>query len=211
MRPQRAQLQSNGGRDQARDELDVAHSIVGPTDYDELLERVQPGTSYYEDEDLRLQMRSFRKYLVTKVAFDTPLWERAVYETKIKLADEGFAYYDEANEEVKQWSAIEEDDETLQEHGRTTALQKRGDEIWSELGRPDQTLSEEQAAAMAEKSGIDVFRPIFGSLVAGYNEMSKSREGRTQDNFFGRVKKHFVESDDDETSRRLLRRRRSKS
>lgn len=195
------------GAEQPRDELDVAHSIVGATDYDELLQRIQPGTSYYEDEDLRLQMRSFRKYLVTKVAFDEPLWKRAVYETKIKLADEGFSYFDERTGEVKTWKPVGEDDDTYKIHGRTTALRERGEEIWTDLARPEKTISEEQVAAMAEKAGIDVFRPIFGSLVAGYNEMSKSREGRTQDNFFGRVKKHYVESDDDETARRLLGRR----
>lgn len=178
--------------DEPRDDLDVANRFVSPTSYNELLELVNMGTGYYEDEDLRLQMRSFRKGLVADVAFDGALWERAVYETKVKLADEGFQYYyDTDADEPKSWAAFEEVADDY-EGGRTAALQERGEEIWDELSRPDKPLSDEQAAAMAEKASIQTFKPVFWQLLAAYHEASKSKDARTQDNFFGRVKKHLV-------------------
>jgi len=182
--------------EQPRDELDVAHQFVKPTSYDELLQMVNLGTGYYEDEDLRLQMRSFRKGLVADLAFDGALWERAVYETKIKLADEGYSYYDKEREKVRGWTSYDEADLETYGGGRTAVLRERGEEIWGELAQPGTTLSEFQAAALQEKTGMQTFKPVFWRLLAAYHEASKSKGARTQDNFFGRVKKHMLEGEE---------------
>jgi hypothetical protein len=182
--------QANGRPQDPRDELDVANEIISPSTYEELLQEVNLGTGVYDDEDVSMQMRSFRKGMIVDVAFDDVLFKRAIQETKIKLADNGFAHYNEYEEEVQQWDPI--DDDLVEERGRTGALRYRGDEIWEALSEPGKAISEKQAAALAEFVGIDTLKPIFWRLLAAYHEASKSREGRTQDNFFQRVKKNLI-------------------
>jgi hypothetical protein len=185
---------SNGTDGQPRDELDVAAEFVSSSGYEDLLRELNLGTGNYTSEDLAMQMRSFRKGMVAAVAFDSRLFDRAVYETKIKLADEGYQYRDE-DEVLLEFDAFDDlDDDTVAEHGgRGPALRKRGEKLWSRLGEPGVALSEAQAAALSQKVGIERFKPVFWRLMAVYHEGSKSRNARTQDNFFGRVKKHLVD------------------
>lgn len=191
MQQERQTLRSGNESGGPRDELDVANRFVESTNYDELLEMVNLGTGYYEDEELELQMRSFRKGLVADVAFDGALWERAKYETKVKLADEGFRHYNETESEPKVFRPFEDvaDDYSC----RSTGLVERGEEIWHDLAQPEEPLSEKQAAAMAEKTSVEAFKPVFWRMLAAYHEATKSKDARTQDNFFGRVKKNLVE------------------
>jgi len=190
---------STGGQPtQPRDELDVAAEFVASSGYEELLQDLNIGTGNYSDEDLAMQMRSFRKGMVAAVAFDGRLFDRAVYETKIKLADEGYQYRDEdgAVLEIDGIEAV--DEEAIAENGgRGPTLRERGERIWSRLAEPGQPLSDAQAAALSQKVGIERFKPVFWRLMAVYHEGSKSRNARTQDNFFGRVKKHLVDDSSD--------------
>jgi hypothetical protein len=191
------------GTGQPRDELDVAAEFVSSSGYEELLRDLNLGTGNYSNEDLAMQMRSFRKGMVAAVAFDGRLFDRAVYETKIKLADEGYQFRDEdgAVFEYAPFDDIDPDDDDLddaedlaaEKGGRAPALRERGDKIWSRLAEPGAALSEAQAAALSQKVGIERFKPVFWRLMAVYHEGSKSRNARTQDNFFGRVKKHLVD------------------
>jgi len=185
---------SAGQPNQPRDELDVAAEFVASSGYEELLQDLNIGTGNYSDEDLAMQMRSFRKGMVAAVAFDGRLFDRAVYETKIKLADEGYQYRDEDGE-VLEIDGIEAVDEaTVEENGgRGPTLRKRGERMWARLAEPGEALSKAQAAALSQKVGIERFKPVFWRLMAVYHEGSKSRNARTQDNFFGRVKKHLVD------------------
>ncbi|QGX95927.1 hypothetical protein EI982_14600 [Haloplanus rallus] len=186
---------SNSGQpNQPRDELDVAAEFVNSSGYEELLRDLNLGTGNYSPQDLAMQMRSFRKGMVAAVAFDSRLFDRAVYETKIKLADEGYQYEDEEGRIIKFDSFEDLDDETVDEKGgRGPALRERGEKLWSRLAEPGVALSDAQAAALSQKVGIERFKPVFWRLMAVYHEGSKSRNARTQDNFFGRVKKHLVD------------------
>lgn len=197
-----------GNDTEPRDDLDVAYSIIRSSEYSELLEQINFGTGYYSDEDLGMQMRNVRKGLVTEIAFSETLRKHAVQETKVKLADEGFQFYDTTLEEPKVWKPLSEAD--VDDHGRTTALFKRGEEIWESLARPEYSLSIEQAAALEEKTSLDPFKPIFNHLAAVYHETTKSKGARTQDNYFGRVKHHKMEGDTDESQGRLLGRGKQK-
>jgi len=192
---------STGGQpNQPRDELDVAAEFVASSGYEELLQDLNIGTGNYSDEDLAMQMRSFRKGMVAAVAFDGRLFDRAVYETKIKLADEGYQFRDEdgAILEIDGFDDLSDKNELLAEHGgRGPALRKRGEKVWSRLAEPGEALSKAQAAALSQKVGIERFKPVFWRLMAVYHEGSKSRNARTQDNFFGRVKKHLVDDSSD--------------
>lgn len=197
------QQRSNGGNGKnsqptgPRDELDVASTFVSPTTYEDVLQEVNLGTGNYDPEDIAMQMRSFRSGLVADVAFDGVLLERAIYETQIKLADEGFAYYDETDDKVRTWGGIDECDD-LEAESRTQKLRERGQEIWKKLGRTDNTMSEKQATALSKKVGIDTFKPVHWRMLAAYHEATKSRGARTQDNFFGRIKKRLTDSEEDD-------------
>ncbi|RDZ99787.1 hypothetical protein DEQ92_20795 [Haloferax sp. Atlit-6N] len=188
---QRTNGQATGPpQDGPRDELDVAHEIITPTTYEQVLREVGLGSGVYDSDDISMQMRSFRKGMIVDTAFDELLFKRAVYETKVRLADNGYTHYNETTDNVQHWDPV--DDEMLEEMGRTQAIRKRGKEIWESLSQPGEPISEKQAAAMAEYIGVDGIKPVFWRLMAAYHEASKGREGRTQDNYFQRVKKSLV-------------------
>ncbi len=200
--------QPSGNDSEPRDDLDVAFSIIRSSEYSDLLEQINLGTGYYDDEDIAMQMRSVRKGLVTDIAFSESLRKRAIQETKVKLADEGFSFYNERKEKPQIWQPLTDDD--IDERGRTTALFERGDEIWNALADSRYALSVEQAAAIDEKTSLDPFKPIFNHLAAAYHESTKSKGARTQDNYFGRVQRREVHGDTDETdTSAFLGRRRS--
>jgi len=192
-----------------RDSLDVAYSIIRSSEYSDLLEQINLGTGFYTEEDIAMQMRNLRKGLVTDIAFSESLRKRAVTETKVKLADEGFRFYDENRQEPRIWDSLT--DEDVDERGRTTALRERGEEIWDALADPRYSLSIEQAAALDEKTSIDPFKPIFNHVAAVFHETTKSKGARTQDNYFGRVRRHEMQGDTDEAAKNGLLRRRGRS
>ena len=190
--------QSNG----PQDDLDVAYSIVSSSEYNELLEQINFGTGYYEDAELQMQMRNVRKGLVADIAFSRTLREHAEQETQVKLADEGFSYYNEELKEPKTWEPV--DEAAVGERGRTTALLERGREIWDELARPGYSLSIQQAAALDAKASMSTFKPIFHHLAAIYHDQTKSKGGRTQDNYFGRVNRQELHGNVPDGARSLL-------
>lgn len=188
-----------------QDDLDVAYSIVSSSEYNELLDQINFGTGYYEDAELKMQMRNVRKGLVADIAFSRTLREHAEQETKVKLADEGFRYYNDDLEKTKVWQAIHDmDAEDVDEGGRTSALLTRGAEIWEDLARPGYSLSIEQAAALDAKASMASFKPIFNHLAAIYHEQTKSKGARTQDNYFGRVKRQELHGEGNSAARELL-------
>ncbi|WP_049970768.1 hypothetical protein [Haladaptatus cibarius] len=199
--------QASGNDTEPRDDLDVAFSIIRSSEYSDLLEQINLGTGYYDDEDIAMQMRSVRKGLVTDIAFSETLRKRAVQETKVKLADEGFSFYNEMKDEPQIWKPLDDDD--IDEHGRTTALFERGNEIWNALADSRYSLSVEQAAAIDEKTSLDPFKPIFNSLAAAYHETTKSKGARLQDNYFGRVRRNEIQDDADTDTSPLLGRGRA--
>lgn len=196
---------ASGTDTEPRDDLDVAFSIIRSSEYTELLEQINFGTGVYDESDIAMQMRNVRKGIITNVAFNETLRKRAVQETKVKLADEGFRFYDETSNEPKVWKPLSDAD--VDDHGRTTALFKRGEEIWASLADPKYSLSIEQAAALDEKTSLDPFKPIFHQLAAAYHEQTKSKGARTQDNFFGRVRKVLGDGEADEADGGFLGRR----
>ena len=182
-----------GNDSEPRDDLDVAYSIIRSSEYSDLLEQINLGTGYYDDEDIAMQMRSVRKGLVTDIAFSETLRKRAIQETKVKLADEGFSFYNEREDKAEVWRPLKDRD--IDERGRTTALFERGNEIWNKLSDSRYSLSIKQAAAIDDKTSLDPFKPIFNHLAAAYHETTKSKGGRTQDNYFGRVRRNEIEGD----------------
>jgi len=211
MTPQPQQYNGESRADQPRDDLDVTYSIIRPSEYDELLEQINFGTGYYEDAELNMQMRNARRGLFTQIAFSNTLRKHAEQETKVKLADEGFAWWDSKDEETRIWESLDElserDMAKYEGNGRTALLLERGEEIWSDLSRPDYSLSIEQAAALDAKANMSNFKPIFNHLAAIYHEQTKSKGARLIDNYFGRVRRQVVQGDPEKDDRKLLGRR----
>lgn len=206
--------QSDRPGNEPRDDLDVAFSIIRSSEYNDLLKQINFGTGFYEDEELRMQMRNIRKGLITDIAFSSTLREHAEQETKVKLADEGFSYYDPEEEREIHWKPLSEVDGTesgdrdwqsvLDESGRTTALFERGEAIWQDLARPEYSLSIEQAAAIDAKTHMSNFKPIFNHLAAIFHEQTKSKGARTQDNYFGRVRRQVLQGNGDTEAAKTL-------
>lgn len=198
-----------GTGNEPRDNLDVAYSIIRPSEYNDLLRQINFGTGYYEDEELALQMSNVRKGLVTDIAFAPMLRKHAEQETKVKLADEGFSYFDGSMNEPKVWEPLDSVGgkwkRELEKQGRTAVLFDRGEEIWQELADPEYSLSIKQAAALDSKASLSTFKPIFNHLAAMYHELTKSKGARTQDNYFGRVNRHEMAGEEpSERTRKLF-------
>lgn len=172
--------QSNGSTpapgQQPRDELDMYSQILQSSGSNPLLRDTNLGQGNYDETYLWQQVRSYRKGLYAYIAFSGVLSKRAIYETKIRLAREGFTHYNEADQEPQQWDALDEDDV---DDGESfwTAQRRRGDEIWSKLADNRHALSEKQAAAILEKTDIsDEFMPVFWQMVSGRHEVSRSQD-----------------------------------
>lgn len=180
------------------DSLDIQGKIVGSSDSNPLLKQTNLGLGKYDEDYKWQQIRSYRKGLYAWVAFGRALSERKVYETKMKLGEEGYnAYYDDVDDDVKQWKPFDEavsvdledederpDRDVSSDTGwswnpskvsRWTAIRARGEYIWKRLGDPKQILTDEQFSAVATKTGVvDEWQPLFWEIVAGRHEMSRS-------------------------------------
>lgn len=161
-----------------RDNLDIQARIISSSSSNPLLRETNLGLGKYDDSYKWQQIRSYRKGLYAWIAFGRTLSERKVYETKLKLGEEGYnAIYDNVDSDVKQFDAFDESDWSwdAEETSRWTAVRARGEWIWTRLGEPNEVISDEQFAALANKTGVvDEWQPLFWELVAGRHEMSRS-------------------------------------
>ena len=169
------QHRNGSERPEIRDEADVQQSVLESSRGNPLLETTNLGLGNYDDSYLWQQIQSYRKGLYAYLAFEETISAKAVHETKVKLAREGFSYYDERRDTVEQWDPIDEDDvDELQ--STWTAEIERGEQIWQSLNNSNEVLSEKQIVAIMKKAGVDLdWMPINWQMVAGRHEVSRSR------------------------------------
>jgi hypothetical protein len=154
----------------------------------ELFEGTGFGLGNYDESLYWQQVRGFRKALVAHLAFADTLHKRAIAETKLKLAKEGFSYVND-RQETKKWKAWDELDDGEKAESKWAdcdgqTLQQRGEEIWSDMASPFESLTEEQRAALKAKAGVDDrFVSVFESLQDMRHEGSRSKGARLLDNF----------------------------
>lgn len=187
------------------DELELSSQLAQSSGGNPLLEQVNLGVGNYDEQFLWQQVRSYRKGLYAFIAFDGALTERAVHETKVKLAREGFAYYNKAKEDVEQWDAVDldEDDVGLRESRRQLVLE-RGEEIWKSLGQEDTVLTQKQVAALIEKSGVSLdWLPVYWQMVSGRHEVSRSLDAELLRDVFTSIN-HLRNDADDDTAAKIL-------
>ena len=163
--------------DQIRDELGLQEEILSSSESNPLLNETNLGLGKYDDDYKWQQVRSYRKGLYAWIAFGRTLEKRQLYETKIKLGEEGYnPTFDSRNVEVETWPPFDpesvDDDRSL-----WNAKLERGRRIWRRLGDPERIITEEQASAIARKTNIvEDWKPLFWELVAGRHEVSRSED-----------------------------------
>lgn len=163
--------------DQIRDELGLQEEILSSSESNPLLDETNLGLGKYDDDYKWQQVRSYRKGLYAWIAFGRTLEKRQLYETKIRLGEEGYnPTFDSWNVEVETWPPFDpervDDDRSL-----WNAKLERGRRIWRRLGDPERIITEEQASAIARKTNIvEEWKPLFWELVAGRHEVSRSED-----------------------------------
>jgi len=170
------QSSGQGAKQRPSDELDMAGDILKQSEANPLLQQTNLGQGNYDEDYLWQQVRSYRKGLFTYIAFSGVLSKRAIYETKVKLAREGFSHWNEQKNEVEEWNPVDEssgdDDKSI-----WTVERRRGEEIWDALSDNRTPLSQKQAAALLEKTELsEEFMPIFWQMASGRHEVSRSKD-----------------------------------
>ena len=180
-------MAANGDTPSFADTHDIYQYILKSNRDDEFLEASDLGLGNYGDQEFWQQIRSYRKGLFADTAFAEVLLKRGIEETKIRLAREGFDFYDEDSKKDKHWDPYDELSEkergTLYGDDDGITLREHGEEIWSEMGRPDKPFTEEQLAALLSLTNVDRgWRPVFWRMLQARHEASRSRGARLLDN-----------------------------
>jgi hypothetical protein len=184
------------------DELDMYGDILRQSNANPLLEKTNLGQGNYDTDYLWQQVRSYRKGLFAYIAFSGVLSKRAIHETKIKLAREGFSHWNDNKGVVEEWDPLDED---AKEDGESiwTAERRRGNEIWNKLSDNRTPLSEKQAAALLDKTNVsEDFMPIFWEMAAGRHEVSRSKDAELLRDMLTGIK--HLRSDPDGNAAALL-------
>lgn len=173
---------------QPRRDLDLYNKAVDPSLTDEFLNDNNLGLGYLSEAEVYQQIESFQMGMYGDAAFADLLDARRVEETKRALALHGYTYFTDDGEqkEISGWHDKNEDSRSKKD--RRQYIERRGQEIWDAL--PD----EQQIEAIIDKSGVPDWMPPQFRMVLMRHESSKSKDARTQDNLFGRVKKLVDES-----------------
>lgn len=141
-----------------------------------LFDQVNLGQGNYSDDDFWQQIRAYRRGLYVYIAFGSTLEKRAIHETKVKLAREGYTHYNEEGNQVEQWQPLDADDVAEDESSWEAEL-RRGEEIWNSLGDNREVMTTKQAAAILKKTNADTdWLPVPWQMVVGRHEASRSRE-----------------------------------
>ncbi|WP_225334254.1 hypothetical protein [Halomicrobium urmianum] len=185
-----------------RDGLDVYGKAIDSSEVDEFLDDNNLGLGYYEDGERWQQVESYRYGMFGASAFGDRIIDRAVEETKRKLALEGEAFYDERAETpraIEGWEDLDEDDR--EEKDRRRFIERKGEEIWKALS------DEQRREALETATGVDQrWTPPHWRMVAVRHETSRSRGARLLDNLFGRESVKRIMDETEDKGRSLLRR-----
>jgi len=177
-RQQQQQQRQNGSSptDGPRDELDMYARVTESAQDNPLLQGTNLGLGNYDEKYKWQQIRSYRKGLKAYISFSRVLTERAIHETKVKLAREGFTHFNESKQMVDQWDPHDDDDVDEDQSSWISELE-RGNQIWNSLDDDRSALSEKQVAAIIEKTGISTdWMPIYWQMVSGRHEVSRSED-----------------------------------
>jgi len=171
--------------DSPNSHLDVLDEAVETKADDEIVEGL--GLGNYTAKEHWQQVESFKDGMFADAAFGSRLVERVVRDVVVELGENGYAYYDNDDDEPKNrdgWADLDDSQrDELFEDGqitRRTYVLERGAEIWSKLS------DEQKQAAIEEIAGTEPgWTPPFWRMVNARHETSRSRGARLMDNVFG--------------------------
>jgi len=175
----------NGGTipDSWNDALDAQQEVV--TGSPDLGLATNFGHGNYDKAEFYQQIRNFRKAAVAVELFERIVLERAIYETKVRLALDGIAFYDDDGNEVVQHDPIDPDPKH-----RTKRIREEGDKIWRKLDDTDRVLSQKQVAAIMQKSGHDPanWKNFYAQILVFFHESSRSIDAELLRDFLTGIK-----------------------
>jgi len=175
-------------QDTANSEIDLYQEGVAPTVDDPFLSQNNLGLGYYKDSEYWQQVESFADGLFGDAAFSRIISERAIAETKHKLATEGWQYILETGEAIE-FDAWDER-AGADEHRPRREISQRGEQIWDKLD------DQQKMEAVSDKVGSSAtWTPTQWRMLMMRHEGSRSRGARTLDNLFGRVSVQQVDDD----------------
>lgn len=199
---QSTQQQANGtgnGNGGWHDELDAYEQVLGQSGDLDLSTNF--GLGNYDTRIFYEQISNYRKAAKANELFQRLIVQRAIYETKIKLAEDGIKFYDEGDMEPKSWDGIRDGSDT---NTRRQDLRDRGTEIWQELGDANRALSTKQVNAVVRKTGHDLdWQSFYAKVLAFYHEGSRSVHAELIRDFLTGIK-HLRNDADAETAQTLL-------
>lgn len=180
----------NGGG-QWNDELDAYAQLLGSSP--DLDMGTNFGHGNYNQRIFYDQISNYRKAAKAMELFQRILLERAVYETKIKLAQDGITFYDDDNQEVFQANGIDPD----REH-RSKDLREEGQRIWQRMNESDRVLSDRQVKAIVQKTGHDLdWQSFYSKVLVFYHETSRSLDAELIRDFLTGIQELRGETDAD--------------
>jgi hypothetical protein len=176
------QQQNQNGQQRPHKDLDLYQEAVNPSLTDDFLNDNNLGLGNLTEAEVYQQIQSYRAGMFAEAALSDRLDTRRIQETKRALAEEGCQIVTAENiHNHDGWDDL--DDEERGEKDRRRYLEERGEEIWEQL--PEEV----QYQAVVDHTGVPNWMAPHYRMLLMRNEASKSKEARTQDNLFGRVKK----------------------
>lgn len=176
-------------------ELEVYDRASRATEKDEFLKDVNLGLGNYSNREYWMQMESLRDGKFADAAFSMHIKQRAITQTKLTLALEGYRYYGagrtvvgdadgEPQEDArhhKGWNELS-DEEQAEHESKRKYLQERGEEIWNAL------TEQRREEAVQEVVGDTDWLPPQWFMLTGRHEASRGKAAHLLDTLFGRVR-----------------------
>lgn len=170
-------------QDTPSSQLDMYNEAVRSVGDDELADEMNLGLGNYSTNEYWQQIGNFRQSVYADAALSRRLEERAVAKTKRELGRQGFHYFDENDDEYKEWDGWQDLSESKRDRkDRDEWIEEQGEKIWNLLN--DDT----QAKAVVELSGYKGLKSPHMRMMSVQHDMSRSKDARLLDNLFGRVK-----------------------
>lgn len=182
-------------------QIDLYDEAIRSTVDDEFIGRENFGLGYYREREMWQQVESFRYGLYAMTAFTRRIRERAIQETKRKLAEHGWQFVDPKTKkpvEIEGWEQLDEEERA--EKDRRRYLEERGEEMWQILirKRDPETGRRPAREALSELANLDKdWRPPHLRMAMMRHESSRSRGARLLDNLFERKKERVTNVDPD--------------
>lgn len=185
----------NPNSDHWNDELDAYAQVLGKSP--DLNLETNFGQGNYDKREFYQQIRNFQRAAKAMESFSRILLERAIYETKIKLAMDGISYESDDFQ-------IEKDPVDPEPLHRRKKLLKAGEKRWEELNESDRALSTKQVVAITKKTGHDLdWQSFYAQTMTFFHEATRSINAELVRDFLTGIKE-LRGSADESTANALL-------